>query len=144
LTKSSICPSRRTALPNYPHQASLVKITNSATPKTPLPPSKLVFGKTFTDHMLTVDWNSNTGWAEPKLETCELDRVIRSRWEERKCGLLNLVGLTGAIVIARDRRTSQFGPFFRRLPLCLLSVSTLFHPIIPMSIPGPGSTVTIH
>ncbi|KAG7529412.1 hypothetical protein FFLO_05684 [Filobasidium floriforme] len=49
--------------------ASLVKITNSATPKTPLPPSKLVFGKTFTDHMLTVDWNSNTGWAEPKIET---------------------------------------------------------------------------
>jgi hypothetical protein len=82
--------------------------------------------------MLTVDWNSNTGWAEPKIETCELDRVMRWRWHQRQCGLLNLVDLTGAIVIARDRRTSQFGPFFRRVPLCLLSVSAHFYPVIPM------------
>jgi branched-chain amino acid aminotransferase len=52
-------------------QASLVKVENTSSPKTPLPPSKLVFGKTFTDHMLTVDWNSNTGWAEPKIGPCE-------------------------------------------------------------------------
>lgn len=48
--------------------ASLVKVTGTTTPKVPLPPSKLVFGKTFTDHMLTVDWNSNTGWAEPLIQ----------------------------------------------------------------------------
>ncbi|KAK6907706.1 branched-chain amino acid aminotransferase [Kwoniella mangroviensis CBS 10435] len=48
--------------------ASLMKITKTTSPKTPLPPSKLVFGKTFTDHMLTVNWNSANGWGTPEIK----------------------------------------------------------------------------
>ncbi|WWC71077.1 branched-chain amino acid aminotransferase [Kwoniella pini CBS 10737] len=47
---------------------SLLKISKTTTPKTPLPPSKLVFGKTFTDHMLTINWNSANGWATPEIK----------------------------------------------------------------------------
>jgi len=36
-------------------------------PKTPLPSHQLVFGKTFTDHMLSVSWSASTGWAAPKI-----------------------------------------------------------------------------
>ncbi|WWC62927.1 branched-chain amino acid aminotransferase [Kwoniella dejecticola CBS 10117] len=46
---------------------SLLKISKTTSPKKPLPPSKLVFGKTFTDHMLTINWNSANGWATPEI-----------------------------------------------------------------------------
>ena len=37
--------------------------------KKPIPPSsKLTFGRTFTDHMLTIPWNSTTGWGAPKIQ----------------------------------------------------------------------------
>ena len=29
--------------------------------------SKLVFGKSFSDHMLTVDWSLDDGWDVPKI-----------------------------------------------------------------------------
>lgn len=32
------------------------------------PPNELVFGKTFTNHMLTVPWNTESGWGTPKIE----------------------------------------------------------------------------
>lgn len=32
------------------------------------PPNELVFGKTFTNHMLTVPWNAESGWGTPKIE----------------------------------------------------------------------------
>ena len=40
-------------------------------PKTPLPANELVFGKTFTDHMLMVEWSRETGWAAPLIKECE-------------------------------------------------------------------------
>lgn len=46
---------------------SLLQITKTDTPKTLLPSSKLQFGRTFTDHMLTIPWSSQTGWQEPKI-----------------------------------------------------------------------------
>lgn len=40
----------------------------TSSPK-PIPPSsKLTFGRTFTDHMLTIPWNSETGWGAPKIQ----------------------------------------------------------------------------
>ncbi|WRT68092.1 branched-chain amino acid aminotransferase [Kwoniella shivajii] len=48
--------------------ASLLKVTKTTSPKTPLPPSKLVFGKTFTDHMLTINWSSGNGWGNPEIK----------------------------------------------------------------------------
>lgn len=37
-------------------------------PKPQPPASKLVFGHTFTDHMLTVPWNAKTGWGTPEIK----------------------------------------------------------------------------
>ena len=38
-------------------------------PKPPL--DKLAFGKVFTDHMLTIDWNKEKGWAAPQITPFE-------------------------------------------------------------------------
>ncbi|EDO14529.1 hypothetical protein Kpol_265p4 [Vanderwaltozyma polyspora DSM 70294] len=48
--------------------SSIVKITNSANKSEPLPNDKLNFGKTFTDHMLTVEWTAEFGWAVPEIK----------------------------------------------------------------------------
>jgi len=38
----------------------------------PKPPvNELAFGKIFTDHMLTIDWNKETGWANPEIKPFE-------------------------------------------------------------------------
>ena len=51
-----------------PLDASRVKITHPET-RSKLPPNdKLVFGETFTDHMLSVEWDSSTGWNEPHIK----------------------------------------------------------------------------
>ncbi|WVQ80749.1 branched-chain amino acid aminotransferase [Cryptococcus sp. DSM 104549] len=50
---------------------SLVKIQKTTTPKTPLPPSKLVFGRTFTDHMIAIPWSSAEGWGTPEIKPYE-------------------------------------------------------------------------
>ncbi|GAA6063301.1 hypothetical protein JCM10212_006711 [Sporobolomyces blumeae] len=43
-----------------------VELTKS--PKTIPPSSELTFGRTFTDHMLCIPWNSTTGWGAPKIQ----------------------------------------------------------------------------
>ncbi len=52
--------------------ASLVKITKTDTPKPKPASSKLIFGRTFTDHMLAIPWNSQNGWGTPEIKPCEL------------------------------------------------------------------------
>ncbi|ORY31822.1 aminotransferase [Naematelia encephala] len=47
---------------------SLLKIENTNTPKTRPPSSKLIFGRTFTDHMLAIPWSSATGWGTPVIK----------------------------------------------------------------------------
>lgn len=49
-------------------QVSLLEVNETKNPK-PIPdPSTLVFGKKFTDHMLCIPWNAETGWGVPKIE----------------------------------------------------------------------------
>ena len=47
------------------HEGIEVTLTQNPQPKPDS--SKLVFGKTFSDHMLTVDWTIDEGWAVPKI-----------------------------------------------------------------------------
>lgn len=47
--------------------ASKVKITR-ATPSERKPNDQLVFGKTFTDHMLTIEWTEKNGWDVPEIK----------------------------------------------------------------------------
>ena len=44
---------------------SALEVHRTAKPKTKLPNEKLAFGKTFSDHMLEVDWDNVNGWAAP-------------------------------------------------------------------------------
>lgn len=36
--------------------------------KKPNPSQPLLFGKTFTDHMLMVEWSRGTGWGPPRIQ----------------------------------------------------------------------------
>ncbi|KAG5184538.1 branched-chain-amino-acid aminotransferase [Tribonema minus] len=45
--------------------ASALKVTKTSKPMELVPKDKLVFGRTFADHMLEVDWDSKKGWRAP-------------------------------------------------------------------------------
>ncbi|KAK7204583.1 aminotransferase [Myxozyma melibiosi] len=50
-----------------PLSVAKLAIEKTTTPKEKLAPEKLVFGHTFTDHMLQVPWSASEGWLEPKI-----------------------------------------------------------------------------
>ncbi|KAL8697166.1 MAG: hypothetical protein Q9201_007275, partial [Fulgogasparrea decipioides] len=52
-------------LPNINPDA--LTITKTTTPKSLVPPEELVFGRTFTDHMLSVEWTASSGWLPPRI-----------------------------------------------------------------------------
>lgn len=47
--------------------ASKLVISKTTNPKTKLANDELVFGKTFTDHMLEIEWTQKEGWGVPKI-----------------------------------------------------------------------------
>ncbi|CAI4045433.1 hypothetical protein SUVZ_10G3280 [Saccharomyces uvarum] len=51
-----------------PLDASKVKITTTEHPSEPKPNDQLVFGRSFTDHMLTVEWTAEKGWDVPEIK----------------------------------------------------------------------------
>lgn len=50
-----------------PLDASKTIITKTTTPKTKLDKKDLVFGQTFTDHMLEIEWTAEAGWGTPTI-----------------------------------------------------------------------------
>ncbi|KAF2862742.1 branched-chain amino acid aminotransferase II [Piedraia hortae CBS 480.64] len=47
---------------------SKLQITKTTTPKDVLPNHKLVFGHTFTDHMISLEWTAKDGWLAPHIK----------------------------------------------------------------------------
>ncbi|RSH81921.1 uncharacterized protein EHS24_008118 [Apiotrichum porosum] len=47
---------------------SQLQVELTKNPKTRPPASKLIFGHTFTDHMLTIPWSESTGWGAPEIK----------------------------------------------------------------------------
>ncbi|KEP55011.1 branched-chain-amino-acid aminotransferase [Rhizoctonia solani 123E] len=54
-----------TALPDI--ESSQLKIHKNPNPKNPPKSSSLVFGHTFTDHMISIPWNALSGWNTPTI-----------------------------------------------------------------------------
>ncbi|KNC65062.1 hypothetical protein SARC_18284, partial [Sphaeroforma arctica JP610] len=48
--------------------ASGIQINKTESPKTKPENSTLLFGQTFTDHMLEADWSQEKGWATPVIK----------------------------------------------------------------------------
>ncbi|KAL6244976.1 branched-chain-amino-acid transaminase bat2 [Rhinocladiella similis] len=46
---------------------SKVEVTKTITPKALVPNQDLVFGRTFTDHMLSIEWTAGQGWLAPRI-----------------------------------------------------------------------------
>ncbi|PYH97563.1 branched-chain amino acid aminotransferase II [Aspergillus ellipticus CBS 707.79] len=44
-----------------------LQVTKTTTPKELTAPQDLVFGKTFTDHMLSIEWTAAKGWHAPQI-----------------------------------------------------------------------------
>ena len=51
-----------------PLDASKLEITKTTKPSEPLPKEELVFGKSFTDHILEVEWTAEKGWGVPTIK----------------------------------------------------------------------------
>ncbi|CAI5756440.1 unnamed protein product [Candida verbasci] len=64
ITMSTI---KRYASNHAPLDSSKLIIEKTTTPKIKLPNDKLIFGKTFTDHMLEIEWTEDNGWGAPKI-----------------------------------------------------------------------------
>ena len=47
--------------------ASKLSITKTTAPKGLLPPEELVFGRNFTDHMLSLEWTAEQGWLPARI-----------------------------------------------------------------------------
>ncbi|KKK22817.1 branched-chain-amino-acid aminotransferase [Aspergillus rambellii] len=47
--------------------SSKLTVTKTSTPKELTPAKDLVFGKTFTDHMITAEWTAADGWHAPRI-----------------------------------------------------------------------------
>ncbi|KAH8665935.1 branched-chain-amino-acid aminotransferase [Tricladium varicosporioides] len=46
---------------------SKLSITKTTTPKELVPPNELIFGRTFTDHMLSLEWTAADGWLPARI-----------------------------------------------------------------------------
>lgn len=46
---------------------SQLEIKKTTTPKEITPMEELVFGRAFTDHMLSLEWTAKTGWLSPQI-----------------------------------------------------------------------------
>ncbi|PLB34005.1 branched-chain amino acid aminotransferase, cytosolic [Aspergillus candidus] len=46
---------------------SKLEITKTSTPKEITASENLIFGKTFTDHMLSIEWTASDGWHTPRI-----------------------------------------------------------------------------
>lgn len=46
---------------------SKLEVTKTTTPKSIVPNDQLIFGRTFTDHMLNLEWTSSSGWLPPRI-----------------------------------------------------------------------------
>jgi branched-chain amino acid aminotransferase len=49
-------------------QPGRLEVTQNPNPTPPPPSSSLVFGHTFTDHMLTIPWDIVSGWGVPRIQ----------------------------------------------------------------------------
>ena len=46
---------------------SKLSITKTTTPKDITPNEELIFGRFFTDHMLSLEWTASEGWLDPRI-----------------------------------------------------------------------------
>ncbi|KAI1256329.1 branched-chain-amino-acid transaminase bat2 [Eutypa lata] len=64
----SIKPEAASAAKPLDLDPSKLSITRTTAPKDIKDPNTLVFGREFTDHMLTVEWTQENGWLEPTIQ----------------------------------------------------------------------------
>ncbi|RYP60417.1 hypothetical protein DL769_008120 [Monosporascus sp. CRB-8-3] len=64
----SIEPEAASAAKPLDLDPSKLTITKTTSPGTPKDPATLIFGREFTDHMLTMEWTKTDGWLAPAIQ----------------------------------------------------------------------------
>ena len=102
---------------------SQLTVTPTTTPKELLPNSKLVFGHTFTDHMLSLEWTASTGWLAPNItpyQNLSLDPatcVLHYAFEAFE-GMKAYKGRDGSLRLFRpDKNMARFNKSVARIAL---------------------------
>ncbi|KAI1974694.1 branched-chain-amino-acid transaminase bat2 [Ophidiomyces ophidiicola] len=114
-------PSRSDGLPGI--DASKLTITKTAHPKQLLPPKELVFGSTFTDHMLQAHWNTKDGWLAPEIvpyQDLKLDPATCVFHYAFECfeGMKAYKGKDGSVRLFRpDKNMARLNKSSRRIAL---------------------------
>ena len=67
LAKSLSIPKGRMSSTLAPIDAAKLTVVTTTAPKEKLPNEKLVFGQSFTDHMLKIPFNAKNGWGAPEI-----------------------------------------------------------------------------
>eukprot|EP00744_Colponema_vietnamica_P003400 GILI01005214.1.p1 GENE.GILI01005214.1~~GILI01005214.1.p1 ORF type:complete len:405 (-),score=96.86 GILI01005214.1:69-1235(-) len=93
-------------------QASKLVVQQTPQPKTKPENKSLVFGRTFTDHMLEVDWNNKQGWSVPRIgphRKLELDPAASSLHYGLQCfeGMKAYIGVNGDVRLFRPMKNMQ-------------------------------------
>lgn len=92
--------------------ASKLIIKQTTTPSEPIPNDKIVFGTQFSDHMLEIDWDSESGWHAPvispyhKLELDPSAAVLHYAFELFE-GLKAYKDLQGQIRLFRPNKNME-------------------------------------
>lgn len=67
LSKRTFAAVGATTVPRADVDRSKLTVTRTTTPKPKLPNDQLVFGRTFSDHMLEIAWTQSEGWKAPTI-----------------------------------------------------------------------------
>ncbi|KAK2748718.1 branched-chain-amino-acid transaminase bat2 [Myotisia sp. PD_48] len=114
-------PSRSDGLPGL--DFSKLTVTKTTQPKQLLPPKELIFGNSFTDHMLIANWNTKDGWLAPEIipyQNLSMDPASCVFHYAFECfeGMKAYKGKDGSIRLFRpDRNMERLNKSSRRIAL---------------------------
>lgn len=114
-------PSRSDGLPGV--EVSKLKVTKTTTPQPLQDPKDLVFGSSFTDHMLQINWNTTDGWLAPEIvpfQNLSLSPATCVFHYAFECfeGMKAYKGKDGSVRLFRpDKNMERFNKSSRRIAL---------------------------
>lgn len=103
--------------------ASRLTVARTDSPQTLPPKEKLVFGHTFTDHMLEADWTAGAGWGAPRIgpfHDLQMHPAASSLHYGLQCfeGMKAYIGVDGALRMFRpDMNMSRMRSSCERVSL---------------------------
>lgn len=125
--------------------ASALIIEENKTLREPPPSSSLVFGHSFADHMLAVNWNGATGWAAPRIQpygplTLDPSSVIFHYAPSLFEGMKAYKDVEGRVRLFRpDMNMKRMNTSAERMALPVSSALDIYNPV--SHLPHPAKVI---